>query len=359
MSKKIKVVSLIIFSLVMSFVAAEMFFRYLYPKIAPFDDRIAVRYASPYTMFSKFDYGTPESPKPAGEFRLFMLGGSTVEHGNPPLPVLVEKELKRRGLENVRVFNYGIISQNSSQELAHLVFHVLDSGPDMVVMYNGGNDIMDPLLYDPRPGYPFNFLAYENNVLFKDYREYPWPALLAYGSEMLRHLFRGYFFEKFGNFSFLRMDVDYGTDAWSEKTARIYAGNLAKAARICNAYDVQFASFFQPLEFYTSHDVAGEKKHLLKEWPPVEANLVLPYTEDVRARILRRVKDEQRQFAFAFHDLSDIFDKSNNAVFTDYIHINAEANQRIASAICDRLTVVIGKSSRQDNRNKLFPEGDP
>lgn len=358
MSKKIKVISLIIFSLVISFVAAEMFFRYLYPKIAPYDDRIDVRYASPYTMFSKFEYGNPEPPKPAGEFRLFMLGGSTVEYGNPPLPVLVERELKRRGLDKVRVFNYGIISQNSSQELAHLVFHVLDSGPDMVVMYNGGNDIMDPLLYDPRPGYPFNFLAYENNVLFKDYREYPWPALLAYGSEMLRHLFRGYFFEKFGNFSFLRMDADYGTDAWSEKTARIYAGNLAKAARICGAHDIKYAAFFQPLVFYTSSAVAGEAGHILKGWPPEEAKLVWPYTEDVRARILRRVKEEQRQFAFSFYDLSDIFDTSPDAVFTDYIHISAEANQRIASAICDRLTGVIGTSSRQENRNKLLPEGD-
>ena len=185
MSRRLKGFLFILCFLLISFLVAELFFRYLYPKIAPFDDRIDVRYANPYTMFSRFAYGSQESAKTRGEFRIFMLGGSTVEYGNPPLPVYVEQELKRRGFENVRVFNYGVISQNSGQELAHLVFHVLDSEPDMVVFYDGGNDIMDPLLYDPRPGYPFNFLAYENNVLFQATGDYPWPALLAYGSEML------------------------------------------------------------------------------------------------------------------------------------------------------------------------------
>jgi len=108
-------------------------------------------------MFSKMNYGTKEPPKAKGELRIFMLGGSTVAYGNPPLPVYVEEELKRHGFHHVRVLNYGVISQNSSQELAHLVYHVLDSEPDMVIFYDGGNDIMDPLLYDPRPGYPLIF----------------------------------------------------------------------------------------------------------------------------------------------------------------------------------------------------------
>jgi len=226
-----------------------IFFRYLYPRTNPFDDRIAERYVTPYTMFSKMNYGTKEPPKAKGELRIFMLGGSTVAYGNPPLPVYVEEELKRHGFHHVRVLNYGVISQNSSQELAHLVYHVLDSEPDMVIFYDGGNDIMDPLLYDPRPGYPFNFLAYENNVFFKEIDEYPVFSLLAYGSEMLRRLFRPYFFEHFGHFSELRRYAGYGTYSWAEKISQIYAGNLVKAAQICKAYHVEYAVFFQPLIF--------------------------------------------------------------------------------------------------------------
>ena len=187
MSGKIKWFCFILFLLLISFVIAEMCFRYFYPGTSPFHDVISVGRATPYTMFSKFDYGTKESPKAKGELRIFMLGGSTVAYGKPPLPVYVEQELKKRGFKGVRVLNYGVIAQNSSQELAHLVFHVLDSEPDIIVIYNGGNDILGPLLYDPRPAFPFNFLAYENNVLFDDVGNYPWPSLLAYGSEMLRH----------------------------------------------------------------------------------------------------------------------------------------------------------------------------
>jgi hypothetical protein len=298
-------------------------------------------------MFSNFDYGTREKPKTPGELRIFMLGGSTVEYGKPPLPVCVEQELKRRGINGVRVFNYGVISQNSSQEVAHLVFHVLDSDPDIVVTYDGGNDIMDPLLYDPRPGYPFNFLAYENNVLFKDVKEYPWPSLLAYGSEMLRHLFRNYFLEKFGNFSSLRMNADYGTNLWSEKIAKIYASNLAKAGQICKAYNVEYVAFFQPIIFYKRNAVSDTEKNILKGWPKIEANLVRPYTNDVRSRIIRNIREEQKKFSFPFYDFSEIFADSTDAVFTDYIHVNALSNKMIAVAICDRLIEVIAKRSKK------------
>mgnify|MGYP003791546571 FL=1 len=344
MLKKFRWLIFCIVLLVIIFIIAELFFRYLYPKISPFDERIAVRYATPYTMFSNFEYGTKEKLKPRGELRIFMLGGSTVAYGNPPLPVYVEQELRRRGIHEARVFNYGVISQNSSQELAHLVFHILDSEPDLVVIYDGGNDIMDPLLYDPRPGYPFNFLAYENNVLFKDTREYPWFSLLAYGSEMFRHLFRNYFFEKFGNFSSLRMMADYGEVSWAEKTAAIYAGNLAKAARICHAYNIQYAAFFQPIIFYKRHAVSDVEKNILVGWPKTEAKIVLPYTNDVRARILRNVQEQQRIFPFEFHDLSGIFAESQEAVFTDYIHINDASNKKIAVAICNHLMETIKKS---------------
>jgi len=350
MSKTFKWILYIFCFLLVSFVIAELFFRYLYPRIVPFDERIDVRYATPYTMFSNFNYGTKEKPKAKGELRIFMLGGSTVAYGKPPLPVYVELELKKRGIHGVRVFNYGVISQNSSQELAHLVFHVIDSEPDIVVIYDGGNDIMDPLLYDPRPGFPFNFLAYENNVLFKDFKEYPWLSLLAYGSEMFRHLFRSYFFEKFGNFSALRMEANYGTDLWSEKVADIYAANLAKAARICSAYNVEYVAFFQPIIFYKRNAVSDVEKNILIRWPKKEANLVRPYTMDVRARILRNIREQQKYVPFEFYDLSGTFAESKEAVFTDYIHINDPSNRKIATAICDHLMdTVAGRANKIKN----------
>lgn len=347
MSKIFKWAFFILCSLLVFFLITELFFRYLYPKISPFDERIAVRYATPYTMFSNFNYGTKEKLKAQGELRIFMLGGSTVAYGKPPLPEYVEQELKKRGVKNARVFNYGVISQNSSQELAHLVFHIVDSEPDMVVIYDGGNDIMDPLLYDPRPGFPFNFLAYENNVLFKEVGEYPWPSLLAYGSEMLRHLFRPYFFEKFGNFSALRVEANYGTNAWSEKVANIYAGNLAKAARICSAYHVEYVAFLQPIIFYKRNAASDVEKNILVGWPKKEAEIAFPYTHDVRERILHNIEEEQKRFPFEFYDLSGIFAESREAVFTDYIHVTDASNRKMAAAICDRIMVTIAKKTNK------------
>lgn len=336
MNKFLKWAALVFLFFVVAFVLAEVFFRFLYPRTNPFDDRIAQRNVMPYTMFSKFEYGAREPAKPKEEIRIFMLGGSTVAYGNPPLPVCVERELKRRGWLNARVFNYGVISQNSSQELAHLIYHVMDSEPDLIVFYDGGNDIMDPLLYDPRPGYPFNFLAYENNVFFKEVDEYPAFSLFAYGSEMCRRLFRNYFFEKFGHFSEWRGYAGYGTYAWSDKIARIYAGNLAKAARICGGYGVAYAAFFQPLLF-DKHQWSETEMKILERWPEKEKTLVRPYVQDVRGRMVRYIADEQKSYPFYFYDLSAMFRDARETVFTDYIHVTGKANQKIAAEICDRL----------------------
>ena len=346
MNKMLKWLGVVFLSCVVVFLLGEVFFRYLYPRVNPFDDRIAQRYITPYTMFSHFEYGAKEKPKQENEIRVFMLGGSTVAYGNPPLPVCVERELKNRGFSNVRVVNYGVISQNSSQELAHLIYHVMDSEPDLVVFYDGGNDIMDPLLYDPRPGYPFNFLAYENNVFFKEVDEYPWFSLLAYGSEALRRLFRNYFFETFGHFSEWRSYAGYGTQAWSDKIAQIYAGNLAKAARICDAYDVAYMAFFQPLLFY-KQTLSESEKNIMSPWPQTEKAMVGPYTRDVRDRITRYVADEQKIHPFSFYDFSRLFSDAHESVFTDYIHLTREANQKVASAICDRLVEPIQAISKK------------
>jgi hypothetical protein len=167
---------------------------------------------------------------------------------------------------------------------------------------------------------------------------------------MFRHLFRSYFFEKFGNFSALRMEANYGTNLWSEKVAEIYADNLAKASLICSAYNVEYVAFFQPIFFYKSYPVSEVERNILIGWPKKEADLVRPYTMDVRARILRNIQEQQKYVPFKFYDLSGTFAESKEAVFTDYIHINDASNRKIASAICDHLMDTVARRAKKKQR---------
>src|SRR5262249_27502211 len=103
-----------------------------------------------------------EKTKPAGELRIFVVGGSTVFMGAPlakTIPDQIESELVRRGISGAKVYNFGVVSAVSGQELALLAHLLVDYEPDLVISYGGGNDLHSPYQYDPRPGFPLNFVT--------------------------------------------------------------------------------------------------------------------------------------------------------------------------------------------------------
>ncbi len=94
-------------------------------------------------------------PKPAGEFRIACLGGSTtytggVEDYHQAYPQLLEKELHSRGRPFVRVINAGGESWTSWESLVNLEFRILDLEPDLIVDYDGINDVHARLVWPPR-----------------------------------------------------------------------------------------------------------------------------------------------------------------------------------------------------------------
>jgi hypothetical protein len=102
--------------------------------------------------------------KPVDELRIFVLGGSTVVGGRSPLttiPGIIEADLQSGGWPRARVYNFDVVSFVSGQELSLLVLRLIDLKPDLVIAYDGGNDLFQPWFYDPRPGYPFNYMTEE------------------------------------------------------------------------------------------------------------------------------------------------------------------------------------------------------
>ena len=123
-------------------------------------------------------------------------------------------------------------------ELATIVNEVTNLSPDLVIVYNGANDFTSPLKYDPRPGYPFNFLVYENNPFFK--KNYPALTLFAYKSNLVRLIARKYFTEKFSKISKLKKNIEYGSDKWRNEINDIYflliKRSLRLVTRMCQFY---------------------------------------------------------------------------------------------------------------------------
>jgi lysophospholipase L1-like esterase len=298
---------------------------------------VSSRYPHPYVMFSgkpnadrfnRLGYvgPVPRMPKPQEEIRIIFLGGSTLVNGDPTIPALVQDYFQADGLAQVKTYNFGVISSVSTMELVKLIHEVVEYDPDIVVMYNGGNDLTQPYLADPRPGHPFNYNLYEYNPLLEStVEEYPAFMLFAYGSNILRALFARQFADRFVDMKKLRLEVGYDSEKWRQEIADIYAGNIQKAAKVSQAYDIRFAAFFQPMVFFKEQKKGAEMSY-------ASENLREPLN-DLRQRTLQKIEQARTQDSINIFDLSGLFGEETDTVYTDFIHVKQEYKPVIARQI--------------------------
>jgi lysophospholipase L1-like esterase len=267
-------------------------------------------------------------PKPAGELRVVVLGGSAVFEGEPALPELLERELHERGIAQAACFNFGVVSSVSGMEVARLLFEVTELEPDVVVLYDGGNDLLLPAVYDPRPGYPFNFVVYESNPLLRrNLATYPSLALFAYGSQLLRTLMPGWFERRFVDVEGLRRRVGYGSEEWKANIAATYAKNLVRADRVTRAWGSDFVAFFRPLVFYKP--TLGPAESAIRQ----RNEQLYPLLVDLRARVQEALVPVREREGVVIYDLSGVFDTTTTDMFVDVVHTTAEGKQVVARAI--------------------------
>ncbi|MBN2138814.1 MAG: hypothetical protein JW720_13480 [Sedimentisphaerales bacterium] len=307
-----------------------------------------VRHPKPYVMFGGVADGilpegeklnnlgyrgkSPTEAKSLDEFRIFVLGGSTVFNGEPPISVLLEELFAENGDGNVQVYNFGVVSSVSGMELARIVFEIAEFGPDLIIMYNGSNDVLLPVTCDPRPGYPFNFLVYENNpVLESDVRSYPGLSLSLYGSNLARLFFADYFAGKFVPLDAERKNSAWESEGWKKAIARDYVANVVRAGKVADAFDSRFLGFFQPMVYYkdslapeeqTDSFRPGRKQHSMEVRELIRSEISLLPEEDKALLI----------------DLSDVFDETTEQVFLDYTHTNQLGKMIIVEAIYHCIT---------------------
>jgi lysophospholipase L1-like esterase len=106
-------------------------------------------YSKGQTFHNSLGYRSSEFPleKPAGAYRIVALGGSStydvrIEDNAQTFTAQLEKLLKEEyGYEQVEVINAGVPGYNSWEILTNLEFRVLDLDPDLIIIYEGTNDV--------------------------------------------------------------------------------------------------------------------------------------------------------------------------------------------------------------------------
>ena len=90
--------------------------------------------------------------KAENTFRIVALGGSSTYASDVPdyrnsYPFLLEEYLHESGFDSVEVINAGVIGYSSHQNLMNLQFRILPLQPDLVIVYQGFNDVSSRLVY--------------------------------------------------------------------------------------------------------------------------------------------------------------------------------------------------------------------
>ena len=314
----------------------------------PESDDTRNRVAHPYIQFkgsagtgghNKLGYGgeMPAPEKADGEYRIFVLGGSTVRFGNPTVSELLEQMFHDEGFDEVRVFNIGVSGSNTGMELARLVFDLPQYEPDLVVSYSGGNDINLPVWMDPRPGYPYNFMVYENHPLYVE--DYPTFALAAYGSHLIRLFGNSYFQERFSQRGRLKQSAGWNTADWRDGIAEAYVRNMQTSAKVASALDAEFVAFLQPMLFSKKNRSPKEQAYLegiARRAGLTEADLV-SYFHDVRTGIRKRLDAPGAEASLRFVDLSSAYDSTSETVFPDFIHTGPDARRHVTRMMFETL----------------------
>jgi lysophospholipase L1-like esterase len=315
------------------------------------------RTPQPYFMFSGTPHGTfgtgeqqirlnvdgfriegeISATKPADEIRIFMLGGSTVLFGSPVTNTIagaLEAALRAAGLPRARLYNFGVAAFVSSQELALLVHQLVYLNPDLVIAYDGGNDLISPWIYDPRPGFPFNFVAWEEaiNKLSNTGNRSKSIASLAQDSALIQALVGTTEWDIRIDRESLRRKAGYAGEPWKHAIVDTYARNIAAMCRIARSKDVLFAAYFQPTLSYSKKRL-DERQVKMSGGAEMVAGL-----RDERRLVPAAVaaKMNRSEAGCRFGDVSNLFE-DEPATFTDVIHVTDEANRVIARRIAEDL----------------------
>jgi len=222
--------------------------------------------------------------------------------GEPPIPIIVEEQLRKRLDVPVFVANFSVISSNHRQHLHMLVEYLLNRKVDVVIFYGGYNETVQSAYYDPRPGYPFNFFYQEEAS--------PWTKILLEYSAIAGELDRKYR-GIISGLSTMRKQHRPFSNEWNARIVDTYFETLALVNGIVSTIDSDYFGKAMLFAFYQPYQVPGE---FLSSHQLIRRRIAaLPYG----------------------YDFSTLYDSLGSKAYTDIVHVSQEANNLMGEAIAE------------------------
>lgn len=324
---RVKNMLLVLFSVMIFLIVIEGFFWAL-TGLEPEDAR---QYGtrpdlvlSPYLMFAEPDttqggdlnsqgfYG-PELPlqKDPAEKRIALVGGSTVYAGKNfnSIGSILEDILKKRYPQyKIKVLNFGRMSYISMQELILLERNILPLNVDLIIVFDGFNDIWGPYNFNTPAGYPSRYSSLKKmteisltEVALNNFTEgiKSHSVLVSYLSKKLSKLKRSK--EQKSTFKIKPVLLEYER-------------NLFQMEVLAKAYSAKILFATQPFVGTKLYPTFEESKLLDRN---TEKEIELYYQ-----KLISSARETAIKGGAAYVDTTDVFDHIPGTVFSDPIHFH-------------------------------------
>ncbi len=229
--------------------------------------------------------------------KIAFFGGSTGEQLNEEY---LNKKFKEYFKQDVELRNLSCTSSNHRQHL-HMILEILPKyNPDIIVFYGGVNELTQPLWYDPRPGYPYNFYYKAETSPLKQFliENSALISTLEYRKRNITH------------FTKLVKEYKPNSEEWWNDIIYKYFETLDLANKVAGTLNSNFYGKTKFIAFYQ----------------PYNMNFLDEYENVMNNKVRQRIKNYNY-----IVDIYNEFDDFKPDIWVDYCHVKKEsgANEHI------------------------------
>ena len=254
--------------------------------------------------------------KPGNYLRkIYLFGGSTVYNGEVPDNLTIASQLASLGANNLsyEVINMGATSIHSAQQFGRLKAEIKVNEGDVIIFYDGVNDVLQRIIYENQEGY----------MIGKPKKESFWMKQLRLKSKYSSVLFIFY--------SKMIKNTKETPSALINTSVDNYLNTLVAVNDYVEGQGASFYHFLQPTLF-TKKDLNKYEKSLIeKGFPFVPTQFIQTYK---RAYPLISNKLDTVKFSYS---LVAAFDDLEKSPYLDFCHVNHIGNKIIAENIWNNI----------------------
>jgi len=262
-------------------------------------------------------------------FRIMMIGGSALfgagmSMDDETIPNQLNKIIHETH-SNVEVINAGIPGITSFQELYHIKNKLINFNPDMIIIYDGANDVTYKMITDPviltdddKKSQLKDFQVYfKAPVIF--YRYVVYPIINLQSSVESTNIF-------------ISPNKQYD-DEVSRQIAFLWEKRMTEFCKISNEKNIQSIVIIQPTLAHGKKELSNFEKTL---WTK---NIHFEKTFDYLIQ-----KSENLTDCTMVRNFSDIFENVDDGIYFDNVHLNNEGNKIVANKIYNEIKDLLSHS---------------